>query len=336
MKQNIIGLMVLLILIFTFGAPQAAEESVTVAVFEFEGEGADLKKAGLLIREMVEINLAMAGKFKLVTRIDIDKILTEYQFNLSGLTDESAPQIGKLLGAQVMIVGRVFLVGDRLIVTGRIIGTDTGRTYGAVVRGNLGDADQLGEELGAKLAVLIEEKQDTLVVQVKLATEQIADLKKKIGKQKLPVVFVHIQEQNVGTRVIDPAAQTEVEYVLMKAGFQLYKDKSGALKSWAEEYIADGGIKSPPVIEGLDVVLIGEGISEFAARNGELVSSRARVELEALHPKSGKLLAVDRETFVAVDLAEQIAAKSALQESAARLIYRLLPEAVKNWKEQSK
>jgi len=44
------------------------------------------------------------------------------------------------------------------------------------------------------------------------------------------------------------------------------------------------------------------------------------------------VLATDRETHVAVDLAEQIAAKTALQEGAAKLASRLIPEAVSGWR----
>ena len=44
---------------------------------------------------------------------------------------------------------------------------------------------------------------------------------------------------------------------------------------------------------------------------------------------SGKILAIDRQTSVAVDLAEHVAAKIALQNGAAELAERLLPKLVK-------
>jgi len=42
---------------------------------------------------------------------------------------------------------------------------------------------------------------------------------------------------------------------------------------------------------------------------------------------SGQLLAVDRQTSVAVDLSEQIAGKTALQQAAAELAERVMPKA---------
>ena len=63
-------------------------------------------------------------------------------------------------------------------------------------------------------------------------------------------------------------------------------------------------------------------------RHGNLVSVKARVEVKAVDQKSGRIVASDRQTTVAVDLTEQIAAKNALQEAGAQLAERLLPKIV--------
>ena len=47
------------------------------------------------------------------------------------------------------------------------------------------------------------------------------------------------------------------------------------------------------------------------------------MELKA-QKRTGEILAVDRQTSVAVDIAEQTAAKTALQEAAAELAERLV------------
>jgi hypothetical protein len=79
----------------------------------------------------------------------------------------------------------------------------------------------------------------------------------------------------------------------------------------------------------VDVLIEGEGFSEFGLRRGNLVSVKARVEIKAIDRKSGEVLAIDRETAVEVDLTEQIAGKKALQNAAARIAERLLPKLVK-------
>jgi hypothetical protein len=75
-----------------------------------------------------------------------------------------------------------------------------------------------------------------------------------------------------------------------------------------------------------EVLLNGEGVSEFATRHGNLISVKARLEVKAVDASTGRVLAIDRQTTVQVDLTEQLAGKAALQEAAAEIAVRLLPK----------
>ena len=77
-----------------------------------------------------------------------------------------------------------------------------------------------------------------------------------------------------------------------------------------------------------DIIIKGEGFSEFATRRGNLVSIKARLEVKALD-KNNSVVAIDRQTAVVVDLAEQMAGKKALQEAASEIAVRILPKIVK-------
>ena len=73
-----------------------------------------------------------------------------------------------------------------------------------------------------------------------------------------------------------------------------------------------------------EIEISGEAFSAFGLRKGNLISCKARVEIKA-RKSNGDVITVDRQTSVAVDIAEQTAAKTALQNAAAELAERLLP-----------
>ena len=105
--------------------------------------------------------------------------------------------------------------------------------------------------------------------------------------------------------MVDPAAQTELSLILQQAGFTLVDDKSA---------------QKP------DIEITGEAFSAFGVRRGNLICCKARVELKVQNRADGMIIAVDRETSVAVDIAEQSAAKTALANAAAELATRLAPK----------
>ena len=74
-----------------------------------------------------------------------------------------------------------------------------------------------------------------------------------------------------------------------------------------------------------DIEITGDAFSAFGMRKGNLISCKARIEIKA-SKRTGKILAVDRQTSVGVDISEQTAAKAALQNATLDLAGRLLPK----------
>jgi TolB-like protein len=296
-------------------AQDAKHDIVPVAVFPFAERGNDVKDLGRQVADLMFANLVADPDIYLVERDDIKKVFDELELNASGIVrPDQAAVVGQLTGAKILVTGSVLMVGDDLYVVAKVIGTETSRVLGASAKGNPDDAlDGLVKDLAGTVAETIGKRAGDLVAKRLTREDRIAALNKAIGKGKRPSVFIDVEERHVGQVVADPAAQTELALFCKEAGFKVIDAEQGNKRD-------------------ADVLLTGEGFSEFAARHGNLLSVKSRLEIKAVAPKSGEVLAVDRQTTVGVDLTELVAGKSALQEAAARIAERLLPRIVKSKK----
>ena len=293
---------------------EKAEDEFTVypvAVFLFAERGRDAAELGNKVTDLLFANLVTNPEMYLVEREEIDKLFTEQELNRSGLINpDQATQIGYLTGAKILVTGSVLVVGDKMYVVAKIIGTETSRVLGASVKGAVDDElDGLVEELAKNVASTISERAKELVARPVSKEDRLAALIKSMGKGKRPSVWIDVPERHIGQTTYDPAAETELTRVCKELDFEVIDRKEGNRKD-------------------ADIVLTGEGFSQFASRHGNLVSVKARLEVKAIDRASGKVLAVARQTSVAVDLAEQIAGKTALQDAAVNIAERLLPQLV--------
>lgn len=290
----------------TSGVLRAADV-LTVAVFDFESKDEAVRDLGPKIATIVSANLSADPNVITVERTELEKALGEQELGLSGtVSADSAAKVGQLTGAKVLVTGRVFQAGNELIIVAKTIGTETSRVYGEMVKASLNTPiTDLSADLAKKISADIAARADTLVAKVETHDDRVARIKKELDGKKLPVVSVRVTEQHFGQRVIDPAVQTELSLLLKQCGFTVADETS---------------------TNKVDVEITGEAFSEFGMQKGNLKSCRARIEIKAHELGSGKLLTVDRQTSVGVDLAEHVAAKTALQNGADELAERLLPK----------
>ena len=292
-----------------FGSSCAAEEILTVAVFDFESKDEAVRDLGPKVATLINANLSAEPQLITVERAEIEKVLGEQELGLSGtVSPDTAAKVGHLTGAKVLVTGRVFKVDKELVIVSKIIGTETSRVYGELVKGTSSSPiTDLSADLAKKIAATVNTKGSTLVAKVESREDRIARIKKLVAQKTSPSVSVKIGERHFGQPVIDPAAETELGLILKECGFTLVDDKSA---------------------QKADVEITGDAFSAYGMRKGNLISCKARVELKA-QKRTGEILAVDRETTMAVDIAEQTAAKTALQKAAAELAERLVPKIVR-------
>jgi len=308
MKLVLVALLALTIPVLAADPPP---QILSVAVFDFESKDEAIRDLGPKVASLINAQLSADPNLMTVERAELEKLLSEQELGLSGTVNpDTAAKVGHLTGAKVLITGRVFNVGKETMVVAKVIGTETSRVYGEVVRGPAAGgsiADMAGEMVG-RLSKLIAAKGDTLVAKVEKRDDRIARLTKQYDGKKFPVVSVWVPERHIGSPTIDPAAETEVSFILQKLGATVLDRKDAAGKR--------------------DVEIVGEAFSEFGMRKGNLVSCKARVELKAIDKATGRVIFIDRQTTVAVDLSEHLAGKTALQEAGAKLTERMLPMLV--------
>lgn len=247
----------------------------------------------------------------MVERAEIDKALSEVEMGLSGTVDpNSAAKIGHITGAQILVMGRIFPVRKELVIVAKIIGVETGRVYGETVAMPIqGSIVEASIGLSEKLSTTLVNKGATLVAKIPVKDDIVTRLSALVKDKQLPSVSVHITEQSLNRNVLDPAAETEISYILQRLGFEII------------DLAASNQVP--------DIEVTGEAFSEFGLRRGNLVSSKGRIEIKAIKREDGKVLLVDRETAVAIELSPEIAGKNALANSATKLMERLVPALIK-------
>ncbi len=94
-----------------------------VAVVDFEDKSGWGHNIGSGMADMLVTQLVKTGKFTVIERQELQKILEEQGLGMSGMvTPQSAAQVGKLLGVELMVMGSVSEFGEKSSGIGGSIG----------------------------------------------------------------------------------------------------------------------------------------------------------------------------------------------------------------------
>jgi hypothetical protein len=246
----------------------------------------------------------------MVERQEIETLISEQALGKSGTVQaDTVARVGQLTGAKIIISGTIMSLGDEQTLIAKVMGTETSRVIGVNekvgLKGSMTDACmRLAEKINDKIS----QSAVVLVAKDQSPRDFIQEKKAELQDKKLPTVSVNIREMHVGQPSVDPAAETEVSYILQQLGFKIIdREKS---------------------VEKPDIEVIGEAFSENGIKRGDFTSCKARVELKSIDRQTGNVLSIDRQTEVAVDISQQIAGKSAIQMAAAKLAERMVDKII--------
>ena len=286
-------------------ATPPAPVPLTAAVLNFEVVSGITPEQGKEIAILLEPVLQANPRLILVERAMLDQVLSEQELTLSGtVSTETAAKVGRLTGAKILIIGRIVPAETSQILIAKAIGTETGRVFTKSARfSNPQGLDSAVKELGKSLGETIVENQNQLLAKLETPENRIAKLRAKVkGRTALPSVFISIPDEHLSRHLADPAAESEIQLTLQTLGFPMVQTADKA--DWS---------------------VTGTAFSERGAIRGQLVSCRARVEIKIRRFGSDQFK-VDRQTAVAVDVAEHVAAKSALAEAGRMLADRIVDQ----------
>jgi len=102
------------------------ESNAKIAVLKFQGLMV-VEELGEAVSEIFRTELAGFGDFIVIERGMVDQVLQEQQLQLTGAVDaNTAIQIGKLTGAQFVIIGSIIKTGAIYTINARLIDAETG------------------------------------------------------------------------------------------------------------------------------------------------------------------------------------------------------------------
>lgn len=266
MRKNIV-LMTVLILMFSVSlvSPHRAtadfkKTKIAVLDFQLQGDGYETKDMGSIVAEWFITALVKEGRFDVVERAMLNKILSEQKMGISGIVDESsATQLGKILGVKIIITGSVMKLQGVLEVNARIIDVETASIIAA---------ENVKSSASTSLQSLIVEMSEKIIKNF--------PLEGYIVSRKDDSAFV-----DLGKRT---GVKSGMEFMVFKEGAVLKHPKTGEVLD--VEMIKTGKLKITSVSKKIATAIITEESSASSIAVGQMVKSI-----------SGPLTPIRREVF---------------------------------------
>lgn len=153
MRLRLILTIALFSLCFTVRAETPRRTTVAVLYFDYDGHDEELGSLKKGLAQMLTTDLSTLDTLTLVERARLEDVLKEIDLGRSGKIDSAtAARVGKLLGAQYLVMGRYFELKGALRIDARAIETETGkiiRSTGA--HGSFDNFFALEQKLAAEL-----------------------------------------------------------------------------------------------------------------------------------------------------------------------------------------
>ncbi len=153
-------LVILILPIFFVIYPKVAtaefiKNKIAVLDFMLQGKGFETEDLGQIVAEWLITALVKQGRFDVVERRLLKKIIAEQHLSETGLLDQrTTAQLGKVLGVKVVVSGSVMRIQDIIEVNSRIIDVESGSILAA---------ESVKNEDASRLKNLVEEMAQKII-----------------------------------------------------------------------------------------------------------------------------------------------------------------------------
>ncbi len=309
----------------TAPAAPAPVRPPAAAVLTFESNLADPPDSGRLLADILSARLDVLGELTMVERADLAKVLDEQKLVLSGLVSpDDAPRVGKLLGAKLLVTGRINATGTKVYVICKIVSSETGQVKGFFLSlpQNV-SLDEVMEKVHEQFAGSLGDWVGGLVPARERGADDVAILQRRLQGRQAQTVAVVVPEVHIGPPAVDPAVETEFKKLLTEAGVKV-TPLSAELAARLAKGVKDRA-RLGELLPGTRYLVYGEAFSENGGQVHGLVVGVARAEIQILDLQTNEILLADRATARAPDLSEHLAGKTALQKAGRELARKMLP-----------
>ena len=117
-------------------------DDISIAVFDLTNNG--LKDSDVkVLTERLQSEMVKVGGYTLVERKKIDKVFEEQKFQLSGCVEECLIEVGKIAGANQVLLGSVGKIGLIYTVSARLVDANSGELISSSDYDSRNDKEEL-------------------------------------------------------------------------------------------------------------------------------------------------------------------------------------------------
>ncbi len=318
----------------TRGQENMATKRVAVAILGIDMSGVGLlpEETGVLLSELVAIELARADSVDVLERQRVDDLLEESALRLSGQTgDGHGRELVRMLGARFLVRGMAFAYKDKLTISVNLTETETGFVQGVIYEGSIEErisevASSLGEQILNALA--IEMMTDHPVKSPPSTTQPDSRITLDVDghcRVRVQLVVTETFLKKPSERFL---VQNQLGLLLLERGFEVVSptDRSVGWSTIAAEFseeVLSGRLRDH--LKDIDMVILGQASAVPSLRTGDLISARAQLDLRLYSVRTGKRVQTLQINATALGTSVELATGEALRRAAGNSLEVILP-----------